>query len=51
MLKNKEFYITIQGKKVVVTEEVYRAYMRPIRTEQRRQRIAWECRVVALKGI
>ena len=51
MSENKEFYVTIRGEKVFVSEEVYRAYMRPIRTEQRRQRIAWECRVVVLKGI
>ena len=50
MKENKEFYITIQVKKIVVTEEVYRAYVRPIRTEQRRKRRAWKCRVVGAKG-
>ena len=50
MSENKEFYVTIQGKKVVVTEEVYRAYVRPIRTEQRRERRAWKCQVMGEKG-
>ena len=31
MLENKEFYVTIQGIKVFVSEEVYREYVRPIR--------------------
>lgn len=31
MSENKEFYVTIQGKKVFVSEEVYREYVRPIR--------------------
>ena len=30
MQENKEFYVVIKGEKVVVTEEVYRAYVRPI---------------------
>ena len=50
MSKNKEFYVIIQDKKVLVTEEVYRAYVRPIRAEQRRKRRAWKCRVVGVKG-
>ena len=50
MSENKEFYVTIQGKKVVVTEEVYRAYVRPIRTEQRRERRVWKCQVMGEKG-
>ena len=50
MQENKEFYVTIQGKKVEVTEEVYRAYVRPIRTEQRQQRRDWKCRIVGEKG-
>ncbi|MBQ8308255.1 MAG: sigma-70 family RNA polymerase sigma factor [Clostridia bacterium] len=50
MSENKEFYVTIQGKKVAVTEEVYRAYVRPIRTEQRRERRAWKCQVLGEKG-
>lgn len=50
MSKNKEFYVTIQGKKILVSEEVYRAYVRPIRTEQRRKRRAWKCQVIGDKG-
>lgn len=50
MIKNQEFYVTVQGKKVLVSEEVYRAYVRPIRAEQRRERRAWKCQVVGSKG-
>lgn len=50
MSENKEFYVMIQGKKIVVSEEVYRAYVRPIRTEQRRERRAWKCQVMGEKG-
>ncbi len=50
MSENKEFYVMVQGKKVVVSEEVYRAYVRPIRTEQRRERRAWKCQVMGEKG-
>ena len=31
MSENKEYYVTINGKKVIVNEEVYREYVRPIR--------------------
>jgi len=50
MSENKEFYVMVQGKKVMVSEEVYRAYVRPIRTEQRRERRAWKCQVIGEKG-
>lgn len=50
MSKNKEFYVMIQGKKVIVSEEVYRAYVRPIRNEQRKERRDWKCRVMGEKG-
>ena len=50
MSENKEFYVIIQGKKVFVSEEVYREYVRPIRAIQRQQRRAWECRIVGRKG-
>ena len=50
MQENKEFYVVIKGEKVVVTEEVYRAYVRPIRKEQRRKRRTWKCQVKGKKG-
>ena len=50
MKENKEFYVTIQGKKVFVSEEVYREYVRPIRAIQRQQRRAWKCRIFGRKG-
>ena len=50
MQENKEFYVVIQGQKVFVSEEVYRAYVRPIRKEQRRKRRTWKCQVKGKKG-
>ena len=50
MKENKEFYVMVQGKKVFVSEEVYRAYVRPIRKEQRKERRDWKCRIVGEKG-
>ena len=50
MQENKEFYVVIKGEKVVVTEEVYRAYVRPIRKEQRRKRRTWKCKVKGKNG-
>ena len=49
-MENKQFYVTINGKRIEVTEEVYREYVRPIRAIQRRQRRAWKCRIVGKKG-
>lgn len=40
---DKKFYLTIQGQKVEVSEDVYRAYVQPIRREQRRRRRDWRC--------
>ena len=42
-MENKQFYIKVNGRKVPVSEEVYRAYVRPVRTEQRSRRRAWRC--------
>lgn len=50
MSEKKEFYIIIKGEKVTVSEEVYRAYVRPIRAEQRQQRRIWKCQVKGKKG-
>lgn len=41
--KDKRFYLTIKGQQVEVNEEVYRAYVQPIRREQRRRRRDWRC--------
>ncbi len=48
--KDKRFYLKVQGKEVEVSEEVYRAYIRPIRAEQRRKRREWKCQVKGKKG-
>ena len=49
-MENKNFYVTIKGKQIEVTEEVYRAYVRPIRNEQRQKRRDWKCKVIGTKG-
>ena len=48
--QNKEFYVTVKGQKVAVSEEVYRAYIRPVRLEHQRQKREWRCQVKGKKG-
>lgn len=36
-MEGKTFYLTIRGQRVEVSEEVYRAYIRPVRKERKRQ--------------
>lgn len=36
-MEKKEFYLNVKGQKVMVTEEVYRTYVRPVRAEQKRE--------------
>ena len=43
--EQKQFYVTVNGQKVEVSEEVYRAYVRPIRAQQRAERRNWKCKV------
>ena len=50
MNEKKEFYVTIKGEKVMVSEEVYRAYIRPLRAERLRRLRAWKCKVKGKKG-
>ena len=50
MSENKEFYVMVKGEKVMVTEEVYREYVRPMRRQQRQERRVWRCRIVGRKG-
>ena len=50
-MENKKFYVTIKGKQIEVTEEVYRAYVRPIRREQRQKRRDWRCKILDEKGM
>ena len=47
---NKKFYVTIKGKQVEVTEEVYLEYIRPMRVERSRRLRAWKCKIVGPKG-
>mgnify|MGYP000002236638 FL=1 len=46
----KKYIIKVRGEEVEVSEEVYRAYVRPIRAEQRRKRREWKCNVLSKSG-
>ena len=48
--KNKRFYLTIRGQEVEVSEEVYRAYIQPVRAERRRKQRAFRCKIKGKKG-
>ena len=45
-----EYYITIEGQEITVTEEVYRAYKRPTWAEHKRNDREKRCQVSAGKG-
>ena len=49
-MENKSFYLMVKGQKVEVSEEVYRAYVRPIRNEQRQMRRNCKCKIMGPKG-
>ncbi|KAB2953744.1 sigma-70 family RNA polymerase sigma factor [Heliorestis acidaminivorans] len=40
----KEYFLTIDGQEIPVTEEVYRAYKRPVWTERKRKEREKRCR-------
>lgn len=46
----KKYIIKVRGEEVEVSEEVYRAYVRPIRAEQRKKRRAWKCSKLSKTG-
>lgn len=48
--KDKTRTLSIRGQEVGVSEEVYRAYIRPIRAEQRRKRREWKCQRLSETG-
>ena len=43
--EQKKFYVTVNGQKVEVSEEVYRAYVRPVRAQQRTEKRNRRCKV------
>ena len=45
-----KFILNIKGQKVEASEEVYRAYIRPVRSEQRQKRREWKCVLLSEKG-
>lgn len=47
--EQKQFYVVVNGQRVEVTEEVYRAYVRPVRAQQRAARRNWRCVLKAKK--
>ena len=48
--QNRKFIIRIQGKEIEVSEEVFRAYVRPIAAERRRERKDRKCRLLSESG-
>lgn len=48
--QNRKFVIRIQGKEIEVSEEVFRAYVRPIAAERRRARKDRKCRLLSETG-
>lgn len=48
--KDKSFTLKIGGKEIEVSEEIYRAYIRPVRSEQRQKRREWKCVLMSEKG-
>lgn len=43
--KDKRFYLKVRGQEVEVSEEVYRAYIQPVRAERRRKQRAFRCKI------
>ena len=43
--EQKQFYVVVKGQRVEVTEEVYRAYVRPVRAQQRTEKRNKRCKV------
>lgn len=43
--EQKKFYVTVNGQKVEVSEEVYRAYVRPMNASDRKERREARCMV------
>lgn len=50
MEEDKKRSLTIGKETIEVSEEVYRAYMRPIKAERQRKRREWKCRVLSENG-
>ena len=48
--ENKEYYLTIDGQKITVTEDVYRAYKQPVWAERKRQEREKRCLISDGKG-
>ena len=51
MAENKEFYLVIKGEKIIVSEEVYRAYKSSDRAERKPKQRLWRCRIKRENGI
>ena len=44
--KGKKYTLKVNGKEVEVSEEIYRAYIRPVQAEQRQKRRDWKCKLI-----
>ena len=50
MEEGKKRSLTIGKETIEVSEEVYRAYMRPIKAEHQRKRRQWKCKLLSKNG-
>lgn len=50
MQENKKYYLTIGNETIEVTEDVYRAYVRPIKAEWQRKCREWKCKLLSKNG-
>lgn len=50
MKENKKYYLMIGNETIEVTEDVYRAYVRPIKAERQRKRREWKCKLLSKNG-
>lgn len=50
MQENKKYYLTIGNGTIEVSEDVYRAYVRPIKAERQRKRREWKCKLLSKNG-
>lgn len=45
--KDNKYTLKVKGKEVEVSEEIYRAYIRPVQAEQRQKRRDWKCKLIS----
>ena len=45
--QDKKYTLKVKGKEIEVSEEIYRAYIRPVQAEQRQKRREWKCKLIS----